>query len=155
MKRFGRIDNDEAGYYRHTLRQHGVEVLYVTENFSGDGTDDLIRPVKQWQAREESKDLSKVTIRGLLTKSETGTWMGGVPPYGYDLRYESYSAEFLMHVRYARDGSKQIFDEQGQLQRTLPRGESLAMSRRDCCRLVPSEEPRIDVVREIFRLYVD
>ncbi len=65
VKRFGRLDNDEAGYYRHILRIHGVEVLYVGENFSGDATDDLLRPVKQWQAREESKDLSKVTIRGL------------------------------------------------------------------------------------------
>ncbi len=155
VKRFGRIDNDEAGYYRHVLRQHGVEVLYVSENFNGDGTDDLIRPVKQWQARQESKDLSKVTIRGLLTKSQTGTWMGGVPPYGYDLRYESFSGEFLMHVRYMRDGSKQIFSEKGRLQRTLPRGESLAVSRRDRCWLVPSEKSRVEAARELFRLYVD
>lgn len=64
VKRFGRLGNDEAGYYRHVLHTHGVEVLYATEGFHGDGTDDLLRPVKQWQAREESKDLSKVTIRG-------------------------------------------------------------------------------------------
>jgi len=51
VKRFGRIDNDEAGYYRHRLRTHGVEVRYVSENFNGDCTDDLLRPVKQWQAR--------------------------------------------------------------------------------------------------------
>ncbi len=55
VKRFGRIDNDEAGYYRHILRQHNVEVVYVTENFNGTGTDDLLRPVKQWQAREEPR----------------------------------------------------------------------------------------------------
>ena len=66
IKRFGRIDNDEAGYYRYLLRTHGIEVRYVSENFNGDTTDDLLRPVKQWQARQESKDLSKVTIRGLL-----------------------------------------------------------------------------------------
>ncbi|UCE61788.1 MAG: recombinase family protein, partial [Phycisphaerales bacterium] len=58
VKRFGRIDNDEAGYYRHVLRTHGVDVRYVSENFNGDSTDDLLRPVKQWQARQESKDLS-------------------------------------------------------------------------------------------------
>ena len=40
------------------------------------------------------RDLSKVTIRGLLTKSETGFWMGGVPPHGYDLRYEGYSGDY-------------------------------------------------------------
>jgi hypothetical protein len=53
---FDSIDNDEAGYYRHILRTNGVEVLYVSENFN-DITDDLVRPVKQWQARQESKDL--------------------------------------------------------------------------------------------------
>ena len=53
LKRFGRVDNDEAGYYRHILRTHGVEVRYVSENFTGDTTDDLLRPVKQWQARQE------------------------------------------------------------------------------------------------------
>jgi len=33
-------------------------------------TDDLLRPVKQWQARQELKDLSKVAIRGLLSKGQ-------------------------------------------------------------------------------------
>ena len=155
VKRFGRIDNDEAGYYRHILRTHGVEVRYVTENFTGDRTDDLLRPVKQWQAREESKDLSKVTIRGLLSKSTTGTWMGGVPPYGYDLRYESASGEFLMHVRYMPDGSKQIFDENWTFQRSVPRGQSMALSRKDCCRLVLSEEPRQKVIKDIFQMYTE
>ena len=70
VKRFGRLGNDEAGYYRHVLSTHGVEVRYVTENFNGDSTDDLLRPVKQWQARQESKDLSNVTIRGQLSRVE-------------------------------------------------------------------------------------
>ena len=56
VKRFGRVDNDEAGYYRHLLRKSGVEVVYISESFAGDDTDDLLRPVKQWQARQEAKD---------------------------------------------------------------------------------------------------
>ena len=87
VKRFGRLGNDEAGYYRHLLCQAGVEVVYITENFNGDDTDDLLRPVKQWQARQESRDLSKVTIRGQVSLSEHGWWIGGTPPYGYDLLY--------------------------------------------------------------------
>lgn len=87
VKRFGRVDSDEAGYYRHVLKTRGVEVLYATEGFAAPGmsceTDDLLRPVKQWQARQESKDLSRVTIRGLLSRSTGGWWMGGVPPLGY------------------------------------------------------------------------
>ncbi len=155
VKRFGRVGNDEAGYYRHLLRQNGVEVRYVSENFSGDGTDDLLRPVKQWQAREESKDLSKVTIRGLLSKSETGFWMGGAPPFGYDLRYESQSGQFLFHLRYNTDGSKSMFDANGKLLRTLDRGERIAVSRRDRCKLLPSTKERIGVIAEIFRLYTE
>ncbi len=47
VKRFGRLDNDEAGDYKHRLRTHGVKIHYVNENFNGDSTVDLLRPVKQ------------------------------------------------------------------------------------------------------------
>jgi DNA invertase Pin-like site-specific DNA recombinase len=130
VKRFGRVDNDEAGYYRHLLRTHGVEVAYASENFTGDGTDDLLRPVKQWQARQESKDLSKVTIRGLLSRSQGGWWMGGVPPHGYDLRYENDRGEFLFILRHMPDGSKEMRDRKGKLVRTLARGESFHLQAR-------------------------
>jgi len=161
VKRFGRLDNDEAGYYRHLLRRAGVDVLYVAEGFAspglGDGavndTDDLLRPVKQWQARQESKDLSKVTIRGLISKSASGTWMGGAPPYGYDLRYQDAAGRFLFILRYLPDGSKQLLDEQGKLTRTLARGESLSISRQDHARLVPSAPGRVAVIQRIFRGY--
>jgi len=98
IKRFGRLDNDEAGYYRFQLRRNGIEIVYVSEGFSGDDSDDLVRPVKQWQARQESKELSKVTIRGLVSRSSAGWWSGGQPPYGYDLAYCSTDGRFLMIV---------------------------------------------------------
>ncbi len=157
VKRFGRVDNDEAGYYRHILRTEGVEIIYVSENFTGDGTDDLLRPVKQWQAREESKDLAKVVIRGQLSKTESGGggwWMGGAPPYGYDLAYESQTGQCLFYLRYMPDGSKQMFNEKWKLIRTLQRGESVAVSRRDRCKLVPSEESRVETIKRIFAMYV-
>ncbi len=155
VKRFGRVDNDEADYYRHILKTHGVEVLYISENFSGDGTDDLLRPVKQWQAREESKDLSKVAIRGLLSKVEGGSWMGGTPPYGYDLRYENDrepKGEFLFVTRFMPDGTKLMLDEHRAIIRRLDRGESITISKRDCARLVPSSPDRVEVVQRIFRM---
>jgi DNA invertase Pin-like site-specific DNA recombinase len=155
VKRFGRIDNDEAGYYRHILRANGVEVRYVSENFNGDTTDDLLRPVKQWQARQESKDLSKVTIRGLLSKSDTGCWMGGVPPHGYDLKYENCEGKFLLILRYMPDGSKQVLDEGGKAIRTLARGESLSVSKRDYAKLTLSEPRRVEVIKSIFKMYAD
>lgn len=153
VKRFGRLDNDEAGYYRHILKQNGVEVAYVSEGFNGSETDDLIRPVKQWQARQESKDLSKVTIRGLMSRTDGGWWMGGVPPIGYDLRYENDKGEILFVIRFMSDGSKQQLDESGDLMRTLARGESISVSKRDRCRLFPGEATRIATVKAIFRMY--
>ncbi len=155
VKRFGRLDNDEAGFYRHRLKTVGVEVLYISENFNGDSTDDLLRPVKQWQARQESKDLSKVTIRGLLSKFEGGWWMGGTPPYGYDLRYENAEGNFLLILRYIPNGSKQVYDEDGKLVRTLARGESLNNSKRDQAKLVPSDPQRVKAIERIFRMYAD
>jgi len=157
VKRFGRIDNDEAGYYRHVLRMHGVSVHYISENFKGDTTDDLLRPVKQWQARQESKDLSKVTIRGLLSKTddEKGWWMGGVPPYGYDLRYESLDGEFLLILRYEPDRTKLVLDGKGKVTRILSRGERLSISKRDRARLFPSSSDRVQVIKSIFSMYTE
>ena len=154
VKRFGRLDNDEAGHYRFLLRRAGVEIVYVSEGFSGDDTDDLLRPVKQWQARQESRDLSKVTIRGLLSRAGEGWWSGGTPPYGYDLSYYSTDGRFLMAVRYQHDCSKLVLDEDGKVVREVPRGESLTLSKRDRCRLVPSTADRVEVVRQMFNLYV-
>jgi DNA invertase Pin-like site-specific DNA recombinase len=153
VKRFGRVDNDEAGYYRHILKSHGVEVLYASENFSGDYTDDLLRPVKQWQARQESKDLSKVTIRGLISRQPSGAWMGGVPPHGYDLRYENDRGEFLFILRHMPDGTKRMLKENGKLVRKLARGESLNISKRDRAKLIPGDPARIETIRKMFKMY--
>ena len=154
VKRFGRVDNDEAGHYRFLLRQRGIEITYVSENFGGDDTDDLIRPVKQWQARQESKDLSKVTIRGLLSLSEGGWWLGGVPPYGYDLQYCDSCGKPYMTVRFVATGEKEIYDAKGNLQRVIPRGERFSTSEKDKVRLVLSTRDRVSLIQRMFDLYV-
>jgi len=154
VKRFGRLDNDETGHYRYLLRRAGVDVIYVSENFNGDDTDDLLRPVKQWQARQELKDLSKVTIRGLLSKADGGWWMRGVPPYGYDLAYYDANGEFLMIVRYVTRSIKEIYDEDGNLQRRLGKGDHPMVSKGDRARLVPGAPERVEVLKRIFRMYV-
>jgi hypothetical protein len=188
VKRFGRVDNDEAGYYRHILKRCGVEVMYASEGFTGGMVDDLLRPVKQWQARQESKDLAKVVIRGLVSKatpregaseiddsvgnapesnttdssgaraggaSGGGWWMGGAPPLGYDLRYESMAGRFIFTVRYQRDGTKLLLDEEGETLRELAKGESVAVSKRDRCKLALGEPARVQAVKDVFRMYAE
>ena len=154
IKRFGRGDNDEAGYYRYKLRRNGIEIIYVSENFDGSDTDDLLRPVKQWQARQELKDLSKVTIRGLLSRADGGWWVGGVPPYGYDLAYYDGSGQYLCTVRFIEDGSKQVLDQDGNITRTVPKGERLQFTKRDKSRLMLGHPDRIKLVEQIFNWYV-
>ena len=83
VSRFSRGGLDEAGHVRYQFRQVGVEIVYCAEGFSGSDSDDLVRGVRQWQAQQYVKDLSKITIRGLLSLSEGGWWMGGLPPYGF------------------------------------------------------------------------
>ncbi len=155
VKRFSRGDNDEAGYYRHLLRQQNIEVIYASENFAGDDTDDLVRPVKQYLARQESKDLSKVTIRGQVSHSETGAWCGGTPPIGFDLLYIDSAGAAYQRVRWTSNGDKEICSPEGKLIRVLPRGECLSTSKKDRARLVLSTADRIEIVRRIFEEYVE
>ncbi len=154
VKRFGRVDTDEAGYYRYLLRQAGVEVIYTSEGFNGGDSDDLIRSVKQWQARAESRDLSKVTIRGQISVVDKGYWGGGVPPFGYDLLYEDATGRPIRRVRFAFDGSKEEFDAEGTLVRVHPRGTRLARPKTDHPRLVLSDPGRVELIQRIFQMYV-
>ncbi len=158
VKRFGRVDNDEAGHYRWLLRQAGVQVVYVAEAFGGGTLDDLIRPVKQWQAREESRDLARVTIRGLLGKikenQSSGLWLGGFPPHGYDLRYETAERRFRFIVRYLRDGTKQLLGENGEPIALLKRREPHIVTKTDQCQLVLSAADRVEVIQRIYRMFV-
>jgi len=153
VKRFGRLDNDEAGYYRFTLRKRGIEIVYISEGFNGDDTDDLLRPVKQWQARQESKDLSLVTIRGQLSRINEGWWNGGTPPYGYDLAYYTSAGAIRAIVRYQPDGSKELLNAQGEVTSAVERGESLNVSKADRCKLTPSDPERVETIRNIFTWY--
>jgi site-specific DNA recombinase len=81
--------------------------------------------------------------------------MGGVPPYGYDLRYEDTDGKFLFVLRHMPDGSKQVLNDKGKLTRTLVRSESLSISKRDRARLIPSTTDRVEVIKHIFKMYVN
>ncbi len=153
LKRFGRLDSDEAGYFRHQLRQAGVEIIYISEGFNGDDTDDLLRPVKQWQARQELRDLSKVTTRGLISRADGGWWVGGRPPYGYDLLHLSKSGEFMCIVRYEPNGTRLVLDEDDKITRILSKEDKFVFSKSDRSRLVLGKSERVDLIKRIYKLY--
>jgi DNA invertase Pin-like site-specific DNA recombinase len=155
VSRFSRGDLDEAGYLRHQFRKAGVEVVYCNENLTGGDADDLVVGVKQWMAQRYVKDLSKVTIRGQITHSESGAWNGGCPAYGYDLVYHDSTGRPYQHVRWLETGDKEVFDVEGRLVRMVPRGERVGASTREVARMVPSTPERIAVIRRIFTSCVE
>ena len=81
--------------------------------------------------------------------------MGGVPPFGYDLRYQTIEGRFLSVVRYMPDGTKRLVDAEGNFVRTLARGEALNVSKRDRAKLVPSSPERVKALQYIFRMYTE
>jgi DNA invertase Pin-like site-specific DNA recombinase len=156
VSRFGRVDNDEAGYWRHRLHLSGVDVKYVKENFNGDDTDDLVRPVRQWQARDKAIGLSLDTIRGQISRAEKGRWNGGMPPDGFDLEYCDPAGKPYMRMRFVANGDghwrKEIYNNDGKLDRTLPEGERISVPKSDYCHLVPGHHERIAIVQRGFTM---
>ncbi len=154
IKRFGRVDNDEAGFYRHQLKTCGTEIIYVSEGLNGDYSDGLVLGVKQWLARQELIDLSKVTVRGQLSRVDAGWWAGGVPPFGYDLVYYSSSGEVVRIVRFMPNGTRELLNQHGHVERVLPKGEVIPSSSRDRSKLTLSSPDRVELVKRIFSMYL-
>jgi DNA invertase Pin-like site-specific DNA recombinase len=155
VSRFSRGDLDEAGYLRHQFRKAAVEVVYCNENLTGGDADDLVVGVKQWMAQRYVKDLSKVTIRGQITHSETGSWNGGCPPYGYDLVYHDSTGRPYQHVRWLESGDREIYDLEGRLTRIVPRGDRSGAGTSGVAKMVPSTPERIAVIQRIFTSCVE
>ena len=161
ISRFGRLDNDEAGYYRHEFRKHGVEVIYVVENLQGDDTDDLIVSTKQWLAREYSRKIGEYVCRNIVSRSGNAKAkarafnIGRAAPFGYDTIYLDKDGKPQAIVRLMPDRSKEVYTPEGELLRTLPPGTRFQKADTDLMALVPSVPERVEVVRNIFRWYAE
>jgi DNA invertase Pin-like site-specific DNA recombinase len=161
ISRFGRLDNDEAGYYRHEFRKHGVEVVYVSENLQGDDTDDLIVSTKQWLAREYSRKIGEYVCRNIVSRTGEAKDkarafnIGRAAPFGYDTVYLDKDGNPHTIVRLMTDRSKEVYDLDGKLQRVLPAGTRFRKADTDLMGLIPSSPDRVETIRKIFRWYVD
>jgi site-specific DNA recombinase len=154
VSRFGRTNNDEAGYYRHLLTKAGVEIVYIAEGLRGDQTDDLMVGMKQFMAHQMVVDQSKLTLRGQISRVEKGRWCGGRPPYGCDLGYYDSAGQLYQVLRFRESGDRELRDVDGAIKRLVARGDRLGENP-DPSRLVLGEPARVAVVRRIFDWYVD
>jgi len=116
--RFSRGDNDEAAHFRYILKQSGVGLVSVTEDFIG--RDDMYGTVMvsltQSQNREYSVKLSQGTLRGQRDAVEEGhNDPGRIPAYGYDRGIFSPDGKLYRLVRWMGNGVRKVFREDGSL----------------------------------------
>lgn len=156
--RFSRGDVTETEHYRYLLRQAGVTVLSVTEDFlARDGIDgDVLRAVKQFQNRQFSISLSQNTLRGQISSVLDASDPGRMTPYGYDREIVGPDGMPLYRVRFLEGGDREVRDRNGGVQAVYRKRQTLRKPGKECsARLVLSEPARVQVVRDIFRMCIE
>ncbi len=130
ISRFSRDEPDEAGYWRHTLRDRGVEVVYVADTIPDGDEGDLVLSVSQWTKHQYLIHLSRDTLRGAVSVARKGFSAGKPAPYGY---------------------RRLAIDHTTGSQRVLERKQQASGSER--VKLIPDDDER-GVVREIYESFV-
>lgn len=136
VSRWGRFqDPDEAASYELRCRLSGVEVHYCAEQFENDGSigSAIIKTVKRAMAGEYSRELSAKVFQGQARLVSLGYRQGGAA--GYGLR-------------------RLLIDRFGVPRAELAPGEQKSIAT-DRVVLVPGPAEEVEIVREIYRLFVD
>ncbi len=136
VSRWGRFqDADESAYYEYLCKQQGIDVHYCAEQFENDGgpTSTIIKSVKRAMAGEYSRELSSKVFKGQCRLIELGYRQGGPP--GYGLR-------------------RLLIDQEGASKGILAQGENKSLQT-DRVILVPGPEDEINVVRRIYRMFIE
>ena len=136
VSRWGRFqDADEGAYHEHVCSRAGIRVHYCGEQFENDGSigSNLLKTVKRVMAGEYSRELSVKVFAGQCRLVELGYRQGG--PAGYGLR-------------------RLLIDEHGNPKGELSRGEQKSLQT-DRVVLVPGPDDEQDVVRRIYRMFVN
>lgn len=136
VSRWGRFqDADEGAYHEHVCSRAGIRVHYCGEQFENDGSigSNLLKTVKRVMAGEYSRELSVKVFAGQCRLVELGYRQGGAAGYG------------LRRV---------LIDEHGNPKGELSRGEQKSIQT-DRVVLVPGPDREQDVVRRIYRMFVE
>ena len=136
VSRWGRFqDADEGAYHEHVCSRAGIRVHYCGEQFENDGSigSNLLKTVKRVMAGEYSRELSVKVFAGQCRLVELGYRQGGAAGYG------------LRRV---------LIDEHGNPKGPLSRGQQKSLQT-DRVVLVPGPEQEQDVVRSMYRMFVE
>jgi DNA invertase Pin-like site-specific DNA recombinase len=135
VSRWGRFqDTDESAHYEFLCKSAGVPVHYCAEIFANDGslTSLIMKALKRTMAGEYSRELSVKVFEGHKRLARLGFKQGGLAGYGF--------RRFLL-------------SSDGTIKQQLADGECKSIAT-DRVALVPGPQEEIEIVREIFRLFV-
>jgi DNA invertase Pin-like site-specific DNA recombinase len=131
VSRWGRFENtDEAAYYEFLCLQHGVQVIYVEEQFDSSPYTALQKTLKRLVAAEFSRDKSRVVRAGQVRATRQGFLRGGPPPFGY---------------------RRVMIDRGGKVVMAMAPGERKALS--SCKTTLVADSATAPVVQLIFHLF--
>ncbi len=136
VSRWGRFqDADESAYYEYICRRAGIQVCYCAEQFENDGSpvSTIVKGVKRAMAGEYSRELSAKVFAGQCRLIELGFRQGG--PAGFGLR-------------------RVLVDQAGNVKSELARGEHKSLQT-DRVILTPGPDAEVQVVRDIYRWFID
>ncbi len=136
VSRWGRFqDPDEAASYELRCRKRGIQVHYCAEQFENDGSigSSIIKTVKRAMAGEYSRELSVKVFAGQSNLIRLGFRQGGHAGFG------------LRRV---------LVDQTGAHKATLTHGEQKSIAT-DRVILIPGPSEEIEIVREVYRLFVN
>ncbi len=136
VSRWGRFqDPDEAASYELSCRRAGIAVHYCAEQFENDGSigSSIIKTVKRAMAGEYSRELSVKVFAGQANLIRLGYRQGGAA--GFGLR-------------------RMLVDVNGKEKGELARGEHKSIAT-DRVILVPGPAAEQEVVREVYRMFVE
>jgi DNA invertase Pin-like site-specific DNA recombinase len=136
ISRWGRfLDTDESAHYEFLCKQAGIPVHYCMETFANDGSlpSLMMKALKRTMAGEYSRELSAKVFEGHKRLARLGFKQGGLPGYG------------LRRMLLSSDGKpKQLLG--------FKEHKSIATDR---IILVPGPKEELEVVRGIYRMFVE
>lgn len=137
VSRWGRFqDTDLSAHYESLCRQHGKQVIYTHIGFTRDEdrlVSQLRKSIDRYQSAEYSRKLSETVFEGAVKVATQGYRPGGAPPYGCH---------------------RLMLDESKRPDRVLLPGQRKAVQNGRVV-LVPGDPAQVEVVQEIFLLFVE
>lgn len=89
LDRFARNRYDSA-FYKKTLKENGVKLISVLENFDDSPESIILESVLEGMAEYYSANLAREVMKGLKENALQCKHTGGKPPFGYDLDINKY-----------------------------------------------------------------